>query len=366
MSIDAATLAAASNGEATTKSATSRKNLAEDLDQFLHLLTVQLKHQDPLSPMDSTEFTNQLVQFASVEQQIGVNENLEKMIAMQTATQVSQAVSYIGQTIQGESKLLPLQEGTAEAAYTTPADTKKVTVSVYDADGTMVYMTEGDKAEGTHFFTWDGKNNKGEQLADGTYVLKVQAEDASKETTELDTVITGRVTSVASHEGQVSLFVGGAEIPMDKVISIKAGTQERLSQALTYVGKTVTSTSDVAPLKSGSLAVDYETPKNTSAVKVTVFTENGEKVYETTGDILSGKHTFTWNGLDSQGNPRAEGGYRVKIEAEDRATRVKSQLGTSFDGKVEAATARDGRVYLTIRGADIPAESIVSVREAAI
>src|SRR6185436_7021719 len=103
--------------DAKAKVGASGVKLAKDLDSFLLLLTSQLKNQDPLSPMDSTEFTNQLTQFAQVEQQININQNLTSLLAATTQNIVSNAVNYIGNTVEGASDQVPMQGGKFKAAY---------------------------------------------------------------------------------------------------------------------------------------------------------------------------------------------------------------------------------------------------------
>ena len=104
-----------------SQSAASKAKLDEDLNKFLSLLVTQLQNQDPLDPMDATEFTSQLVQFASVEQQIFQNSNLEKLLQLQETNQVSNLVDLIGNTVEAESRRMPLENGKAQFTYTIPA-----------------------------------------------------------------------------------------------------------------------------------------------------------------------------------------------------------------------------------------------------
>ena len=79
-----------------SKSDLALVDLANNLDNFLTILTTQLQYQDPLSPMETSEFTNQLVMFTGVEQQVQQNQNLEKLIALQSNNLAISAVTYIG------------------------------------------------------------------------------------------------------------------------------------------------------------------------------------------------------------------------------------------------------------------------------
>lgn len=208
-----------STGSATG-SAASRTKLADNMDMFLKMLTTQLKNQDPLNPMEGTEFTNQLVQFANVEQQIQVNDNLEKMLSIQQSTTIGATVAYIGKEVMALTDGLPLEDGKANLSYTTPKDITSVTITIKDASGNTVYTKKGDAAAGTHEFTWDGKNKDGKQLDDGSYLVQVSATDVNKKTSDLETAVTGTVTSVAQANGEVSLFLDKIMVPLNDVVKV--------------------------------------------------------------------------------------------------------------------------------------------------
>jgi len=198
----------------------SRNKLAKDLDTFLTLLTSQLKNQDPLSPMDSTEFTNQIVQFAQVEQQISYNEKLDDLITVSTGTQGAMAVHYIGQVIEAESSRVPLQDGTGRLAYGLAEDAASVGVIIADQAGTAVRSFQGETAAGVHEFRWDGKDDAGRPLPDGTYTISVTA--LNREEGQIDTWTTafGRVDGVTNQDGQTMLVMGDQAVALDKVLSV--------------------------------------------------------------------------------------------------------------------------------------------------
>lgn len=189
----------------------SRQSLSADMNTFLTLLTTQLKYQDPLDPMDTAEFTNQLVQYSSVEQAIQTNEKLDTLLSMNVANLGAQAVSYIGKTVQVLGDVMPLEGGKAKAAYTLDKDVKAVTISVKDMNGQIVYSEQGKVSAGTHEFTWDGKDNNGNQLEDGAYQIAVSTKVADGETSaNVTTTVFGKVTGVASDESTVYVGLGDA------------------------------------------------------------------------------------------------------------------------------------------------------------
>src|SRR3954466_12002320 len=126
------------------KAAQSNVKLSTDLNSFLTLLTSQLKNQDPLSPMDSTQFTNQLVQFSQVEQQINMNSNLSNLIGLTQQSIASNVVNYIGKTIEGPSSSAPLINGAMKASYNLTAKAATVTIAVKNAAGDIVFSKNGN------------------------------------------------------------------------------------------------------------------------------------------------------------------------------------------------------------------------------
>lgn len=211
-------------GGAIDEVRTSKNKLAKDLNSFLTLLTSQLKNQDPLSPMDSSEFTNQLVEFAQVEQQIGMNDNLTSLIGLVNQSIVSSAVNYIGTVIEGESNQVPLQDGKLKAAYGLNAEAQQVTVVIRNEAGDIIYSRAMDKAadksQGVHAFEWNGKDANGNQLPDGPYTLSVTAMGADEKPVENYITAFGRVTGVTSINGATVLLIGKVGIPVDSVLSV--------------------------------------------------------------------------------------------------------------------------------------------------
>jgi len=212
------------NQEDVTKSGQARQKLAKDLDSFLTLLTTQLQAQDPLSPMDSTEFTNQLVQFAQVEQQIYQNENLEKMLTASVKTQQAMAVNFLGSYIEAETDKVVLDDGKAVFTYGLSADAKDVTVMVQNQSGSIVRSFGGSPSAGLHKISWDGKDMNGNTVADGMYHLSVHATPSEgmpeDQTLETWTTSLGRVTGVASDEKATYLAVGDMSVDMNKVLGV--------------------------------------------------------------------------------------------------------------------------------------------------
>jgi flagellar basal-body rod modification protein FlgD len=205
----------------TSKSLASGKKLAESFDTFLTMLTVQLKNQDPLSPMDSTEFTNQLVQFANVEQQISANTNLEKLIGVGQTNLKAQAISYIGRTIETESGQVPLQDGKANFSFTLPEEAKTVAVVIKDSAGAVVRSLSAETGKGRHEMSWDGRNSSGIVQPDGAYSVEVVAVNGEGESLETAVTVYGKVSDVASDNKETLLAMGKVVTTVDKVLTVR-------------------------------------------------------------------------------------------------------------------------------------------------
>lgn len=203
--------------------ATAKTQIAGTFDTFLKLLTTQLQHQDPLSPMDSNQFTQQLVQFAGVEQSIATNQNLETLVNFALASATSSAVGYIGRevTAGGETAAFT-QAGGAQWHYTLPRGAAKTDISIVDAAGNTVYKSQGEIGQGEHVFDWDGRTLKGGQAPAGNYKIVIDAKDAGGNSIAATATVKGIVKSVDIDNGVPYLNVGGLSLRFGDVISVSA------------------------------------------------------------------------------------------------------------------------------------------------
>lgn len=213
--------ASATNAAQSGQSADDQAQLEEDLNQFLTLLVTQLENQDPLDPMDSTEFTSQLVQFASVEQQIYQNSNLEQLVGLQENNQISSMVNFIDKVVEVEGQNIPLENGQAEFTYNLPANAKTASIIIRDSLGITVFEQDAETSAGEHTFTWDGTNRNGQSVPDGSYTAVVTGLDPQNEVLTISQTAFGRVTGVGIDNGNTSLFMGDIEVPQTGVISVK-------------------------------------------------------------------------------------------------------------------------------------------------
>lgn len=209
----------ASTADATTRGIGS---LADNFNTFLALLTTQLKNQDPTSPLDSNQFTQQLVQMTGVEQQLNAN-TLLKQVVSNTSNGISTAVTLIGKNVKAASDSANLSNGQAQWTYNLSAAPADLKVEVLDANGTIVHAeAPGDLKAGDHAFTWNGKNLAGTQLPNGgAYTLRVTARDSAGATIASTNYVQGVVTGVTQANGSTSITVNGGPVDWTKVVSVE-------------------------------------------------------------------------------------------------------------------------------------------------
>lgn len=189
-----------------TSGAASQATLSNNFDTFLTILTAQIQNQDPLEPMDSTQFTEQLVQFSGVEQQIRVNTQLETLIAATNSSAGASLSGYLGQEAEIDSAGGQFTGDPIKWRYELPADATSTTVTVTDASGKVLYSKTGELTAGSHDFTWDGTLNTGGKAAtDQPYWISVVAEDANKKALTPTHSLVTRITGVDLTYGEPAL-----------------------------------------------------------------------------------------------------------------------------------------------------------------
>ncbi|HEY1613884.1 MAG TPA: flagellar hook assembly protein FlgD [Rhizomicrobium sp.] len=199
----------------------SMSQLTGNFDTFLQLLTTQLQNQDPTSPMDSTQFTQQLVEFSQVEQQINTNANLQTLISLQEGGSGSASTSYLGKTVTIGNGNAALINSTANWDYKLASTAANVTLTVTDSSGNTVYSGAGTTNSGDNTFTWNGQDTNGNQLPDGTYTLGVNATDSSGNAITSTTTSTGVVSEIEFQNGAPVLMVGPMAVQLSQVQSIE-------------------------------------------------------------------------------------------------------------------------------------------------
>lgn len=208
----------------TATSSTSASSTSSSLStaDFLQLMVTELQNQNPLDPTDTTEFMNQLVSYASYDQQQTMNTSLSQLVTSINSMLTGNGLGYIGQTIEAKGDTTTLQDGAASWGYSLTSAAASTTITVSDQDGNTVWTGSGETSSGSHSFTWDGTTTAGGQAADGDYTISVTAANASG-TSVLDyTTVIGKVTGVDSSSGTTKLIVGDTSVDLANVINVKS------------------------------------------------------------------------------------------------------------------------------------------------
>ena len=219
--ISSLTSAAASSAAGKTADSAT---LASNFTQFLTLLTTQLKNQNPLDPMDTNQFTQQLVQFAQVEQQLKGNDRLDSILANSKAASSASATSYIGKTVTTDGTTADLKDGSATWNLTPARDATKAVVTISDSKGNVVGTQTTSLAAGSQTFSWNGKNSSGLAAPEGTYTIKVSASDATGATVQVATATSGSVDKVDLSGDSPVLIIGTSRVPLSSVTGIGLST----------------------------------------------------------------------------------------------------------------------------------------------
>lgn len=209
-------------GQATQAAQTQQQSisLAEDFTQFLTLLTTQLQNQDPLSPLDSNEFTNQLVQFSQVEQGINTNTKLDDLLSLQINNQTSQALGYVGLDISYVSAEIAHEEGQDSVIrYSLDSPASVAQINIFNEEGSLVFSGPAAKGIGAHEFVWNGKDFVNNDLPSGTYVVRVDAADTDENIVNTTTVVQSRVRGIEQQNGITFALVGERAVPVTSILS---------------------------------------------------------------------------------------------------------------------------------------------------
>ena len=224
------TLAAATASAATatglTASATTAKpaastsalgSLAGNFQDFLTMLMTQLKHQDPTTPLDPNQFTSELVQFSSVEQQINTNASLGQLIQLTQSGQMLQSAAIVGHVVNVTSNEISLQNGLGRLNITAPT-AERITVGVFDSTGASITQSSITAAQGSNNWSWDGKNAAGVQMPDGAYKVTVTA--TGKNALAVPFSVVGTATGVTQTSTGLALNIGAQTVPFSAVTAV--------------------------------------------------------------------------------------------------------------------------------------------------
>ncbi len=215
-------IAASNTGTASAAASATGTNALQQLganfNQFLTLLTTQLQNQDPTSPMDSNQFTQELVQFTGVQQSVATNTNLTQLIGLQQGAEVLQSASVVGHTATVSSGQIALQKGSGEITFNAPA-AEPVQLAIVDASGNPIRNVTLAAQAGSNAWQWNGQNDAGQSVADGSYGVALQS-GAAGSTSAVPFSVVGTATGLVNGPSGLELQMGTLSVGLDKVQSI--------------------------------------------------------------------------------------------------------------------------------------------------
>ncbi len=211
---------ATNNAANTTGNNSSTIGLAANFDTFMKLLTAQLRAQDPLSPLDTKDFTNQLVQFSGVEQQIKTNDLLSNLQTTMGFSAGSLAVSYLGKNAVAETNAAGIVNGKANWNYDLANAAGSVTLNIYDSNNKLVKTIDGDKTKGSHTFEWDGTTASGTKLTSGQFTMVVDAKSSSGETMKATMTQKGLISNVDMSGSTPMVTINGALVALSSIKTV--------------------------------------------------------------------------------------------------------------------------------------------------
>jgi flagellar basal-body rod modification protein FlgD len=207
---------AAGGAASAVSSALNNGTIAGNFTTFLQLLTTQLKNQNPLDPLDTNQFTQQLVQFAQVEQQMKSNDQLSSLVSLEKSAQASTALAYVGSTVVVDGSSAPLANGSATWSLNVTKPST-ATIVIKDATGQTVYSGSYGVNPGNQQFNWNGRGNDGTLWPDGNYTLSATALDANQQSVAISTEVQATVDSVDLTQDPPLLSINGQDYSLDKI-----------------------------------------------------------------------------------------------------------------------------------------------------
>jgi flagellar basal-body rod modification protein FlgD len=207
--------ATTSTGTSSTTDTTTTTGIADNFQTFLTLLTTQLQNQNPLDPLDTNQFTQQLVQFAGVEQQLKSNDQLKSLVALEQSAQATQALIYVGNTVAVDGSTQQF-DGSATWNLKAAKDTNAA-ITITNTAGQTVYSGNFALGQGNASFVWDGKGNDGTQWPAGAYKLTATGKDTTGKDVAIATEIQGVVDSVDLTSSPALLSIGGQNYTTDQI-----------------------------------------------------------------------------------------------------------------------------------------------------
>ncbi|SDT85883.1 FlgD immunoglobulin-like domain containing protein [Desulfobacula phenolica] len=324
------------------KSSEKGKTEKEDAlgrDTFLTMLVAQLQNQDPLNPQDGADFSAQLAQFSQLEQLININESMGGLTEAYGEGSEGDAMGYIGKQVTGNVDAMTVDEGSVSGGFYALDKSADVMITITDADGnTVKTLLEGQQGSGSHTIAWDGTDNAGNAVADGSYKYSVMA-NAGYGYATVPSSITGTVEGVAYNDGKAYLVVQGVLLDPQSLTAVsdagKAIESGSADSALSYLGKTVSSDLPIVLVEDGAvsgeeLAFHLDAQENAIVKIYDASDELVRTIQLASDDTADGENKVQWDGVADSGEKVSDGLYYYTVQTD--AGLVKNPVSDEVSG----------------------------------
>lgn len=351
------------------QSTASQKAEREDelgQDDFLTLLVAQLQNQDPLNPMEDTEFSSQLAQFSQLEQLMNLNDSMEDLAASFDNDSEKDLVDYMGKQVTGEVNSMQVSQGEVSGGFFNLAQAASVIVEITDASGNIVKsMPMGTKESGSHLISWDGTDSSGNAVSDGTYTYTVLANTGSGYA-KVPNQVTGTVDGVAYSNDKAYLVVQGILLDPDALSSVTDVEDEMtaVDSAMSYLGKTVSSGQPIIEVEEGvvqgtDLGFSLESPEKSTIKIYDPFDNLVQSITVEESDTTGGENSVNWNAVGDNGYQVSDGLYYYTVETASGTAK------TPVSEEVSGIKNTNGTQYLVLgeSGRLVSVSSITAVAQ---
>jgi len=319
-------------------------------DDFLTMLVAQLQNQDPLNPMEGTDFSAQLAQFSSLEQLMNLNNSMESLAASFSDDSEGDLLGYMGKQVTGTVDSMQVENGTVSGGFFSLSEDSDVIIYVTDDSGqTVKTIYEGTQSYGAHIINWDGTDESGNAVADGAYKYSVLA-DSGTGYQELPTSVTGEVEGIAYSNEKSYLVVQGVLVDSDSLTSVVDIDDENMSaeSVLSYIGNTISTDQPILSVENGlvsgsDLSFDLEQQEAATIKIYDVWDTLTQTITIDETSAVQGENTVNWNAIGDNGYAVEDGLYYYTVET------ASGTGGISVSEEVTGITYENGSQYLVLK-----------------
>ncbi|MCG8616845.1 MAG: flagellar hook capping protein [Desulfobacterales bacterium] len=322
-----------------------------DSDDFIELLVAEIENQNPLDPTDTSGMADSLSSYTQVSELEELNDKMDDLIDSTTASgSEDDALDYVGMQVTGEVNTMTVEDGTVTSGFYDLSESAEVVIVIQDENGNVVNtLDEGQVDAGSYLIAWDGTDDSGDAVADGSYTYAVMANTGSG-FEQVTSTVTGSVDAVVYQNGEPYLQVGSILMDPDSVTTVTDtadSASDGSTSILEYLGTTVTSNYPIVQVSEGQVSGEDLSFYLESAqdVTVTVYDSTNEAVATieiAAEDTQAGDNTVYWDALEDTGYQADDGLYYYTVTTDS------GSAATPVEGEVTGIQVVNGAQYLEL------------------